>query len=95
MHAVGSGKLARAMPRVSVDPVMVVFSGQMSGTLNVASEAWNLFWSRSKLACAESVMDSISGVMNTMGRWKMYRGSSLSIAVGEISSKKSVCMTCL
>ena len=40
-------------------------------------------------------MDNISGVMNTMRRWKMYRGSSLLIAVGEMSSKKSVCMACL
>ena len=40
-------------------------------------------------------MDNISGVMNTMRRWKMYWGSSLSIAVGEMSSKKSVCMACL
>ena len=43
LHAVGLGKLVRAMPRVSVEPVMVVFSGQRSGTLSVASEAWNLF----------------------------------------------------
>ena len=40
MHAVGLGKLVRAMPRVSVEPVMVVLSGQRSGTLSVASEAW-------------------------------------------------------
>ena len=56
----------RAMPRVSVEPVMAVLSGQRSGTLSIASEAWNLFWSRSRLVYAESVMGSISGVMNTM-----------------------------
>ena len=33
----------RAMPRVTVEPGMVVFSGQRSGTLSVASEAWNMF----------------------------------------------------
>ena len=95
MQAVGLGKLVGAMPRVSVEPVMVVFSGQRSGTLSVASEVWNLLWSRSRLAYAESVMDIISGFIKTMQCWKMYRGSLLSIAVGEMSSKKSVCMACL
>ena len=44
---------------------------------------------------AASVIESISGVMKTMQRWKMYCGSSLSIAVGEIISRKRVCMACL
>ena len=41
------------------------------------------------------MMDSISGVMNTMWCRKMYQGSSLSIAVEQMSSKKSVCMACV
>ena len=40
-------------------------------------------------------MVSISGVMNTMQHWKMYQGSSFSIAVREMSSRKSVCMACV
>ena len=56
----------RVIPRVSVEPVMVVLRGQRSGTLSVASEVWNLSWSRSRLAYAESVMKSISGVIKTM-----------------------------
>ena len=40
-------------------------------------------------------MDSIAGVINTMLHWNMYQGSLLSICVGEMSPKKSVCMTCL
>ena len=78
-----------------MEEVMVVLSGQRSGTVSVASEAWNLFWSRSRIAYAESVMESISGIINTMQHWNMYQGSLLSICVGEMSSKKSVCMTCL
>ena len=40
-------------------------------------------------------MESISGVIKTMQHWNMYQGSSLSIAVGAISAKKSFCMPCL
>ena len=43
LHAVGSGKLVRAIPRVCVESVMVVLSGQRSENLSVASEAWNFF----------------------------------------------------
>ena len=85
----------RAMPQVSTEPLMVVLSGQRSGNLSVASDAYTLLWSRSRLAYAESVMESISGVIKTMRRWDVYWGSLLSIDVGKMNSKKSVCMACV
>jgi hypothetical protein len=42
LHTVGTGRPARAVPRVSVDPVMIVLSGHSPVTLRVASEAWKL-----------------------------------------------------
>ena len=69
---------------------MVVLSGYRSGTLSVASEAWNLFWYRSRLVYAESMMESLSGVIKIMQHWNMYLGSLLSVAVGEVRSKRSV-----
>lgn len=37
----------------------------------------------------------VSGVIQTMWNWKMYKGSLLSIAVGDMSSKKRVCTASL
>ena len=82
----------RAMFRVSVELLMIILSGKRLGTFGVASEAWKLFWSRSRLAYAASMLESMSRVMKTMQHWNTYQGSSLSIALGEISSREWVCM---
>ena len=50
LHAVRSGRLVRAMPRVSVEAVMTVLSEQRPRTLSVASEAWKSFCSSRRLS---------------------------------------------
>ena len=44
MHTVESGRSARAVPSVLVDPVMIVLSGHNPVTLRGASEAWKINW---------------------------------------------------
>ena len=57
-----------AVPRVSVDLIMIVLCGlwQVTFRVVVSEAAWNSNWSQIRLAQSESVIVSISGERSTI-----------------------------
>ena len=83
-----------AVPRVSVDLIMIVLCGlwQVTFRVVVSEAAWNSNWSQIRLAQSESVIVSISGERSTICLWKRYLESWVSIVEWGMRVSTMVCI---